>query len=66
MSRYPRDPYWLECRYPTTCAKCNAAIRKGARAFYYPNTRKLYCAGADCGEAASRDFGACLFDERGY
>lgn len=66
MSRYNRDPYWLTARFTSKCHGCDQEIRKGARAFYYPNGRKIY--GDKCGCAASRaaDFEAARQDEDHY
>ena len=36
---FPRDPYWLQARFPGVCAACGAHIAPGADAFYYPNSR---------------------------
>jgi len=66
MARTHGDPYWLAARFPGTCAKCKAPIPRGARAFYYPHGRSLYCAQADCGGAASADFAAAAADESVY
>ena len=61
--RYGGDPYWLTARFSGTCAKCGKLIAKGARIFYYPNGRKSYCDGPDCGQRASDDFHAAASDE---
>ena len=50
------DPFWLKARYAGHCDRCSQPIRKGDRAFFYPRTRTILCAGQDCGEEASRDF----------
>lgn len=60
-----RDPYWLECRSNLKCARCGAEIKRGDRAFYFPNTRTLHCEGDDCGGQSARDFEAARFDEGG-
>lgn len=60
------NPYWLTVRRPGTCRRCDRVIARGARAFWYPLGRFLLCAGDDCGGAASREYAATLFDERGY
>lgn len=65
MARYSNDPRWVEARFPGKCARCGASIAKGARAFFYPSSRSLYCAG-DCGDEASADFEAAAFDEGNY
>lgn len=48
------DPRWIEVRYPATCMKCGAAIPEGARGYYYPKTRAMYC--EEHGQAAEADF----------
>lgn len=63
MRRYARDPYWLSARYPGTCARCGAPIARGARSFYYPSNRSLYCAANGCGADASADFESMAMDE---
>ena len=67
-----RDPYALTARYDGQCAKCQRAIKRGERAFYYPNTRTLYGmrqadgSGCECGDTAQSDFAAHAFDESVY
>ncbi len=62
MSRYSRgrDPYWLTARFDSKC-KCDQAIRKGDRGFYYPNTKTLLC--AKCSDKAAAEFSAAVADE---
>jgi hypothetical protein len=60
-----RDPYWLTgTKWDGFCSKCNGSIRKGSRAFYYPNARTMLCDADACGGQASRDFNAAVADER--
>ena len=66
MRAYPRDPYWLTAKFTSSCANCSASIRKGARAFYYPSSRTIYCDSDDCGQHASRDFASAMFDETAF
>jgi hypothetical protein len=61
MKRYRNDPYWLTAKWPGHCAKCNAPIKAGERAFYYPLERKLLA--GECAEQAARDFEALAADE---
>lgn len=64
---YPRDPFWLNVKWAGKCASCGAALAKGERAFYYPNTKTLY--GEKCCEAAdegSRALESAKFDEAVY
>ena len=63
MARYRRDPRWIEVRFEGECAKCKRPIRRGERAFFYPEDRALYCDGEECGKAATRDFAAHAFDD---
>lgn len=55
------DPYWLTARFDSKC-QCGTPIKKGQRAFYYPNGKRILCAGT-CGEKASREFEAARQDE---
>jgi hypothetical protein len=63
MARYRRDPSWIEVRFEGECARCQRAIRRRERAFFYPESRALYCDDEECGKAASRDFVAHAFDD---
>ena len=60
--RANRDPYWLTARYTGRCAQCEATIRRGDRAFYYPAPKTLLCDGAACGQAGANAMRA----ERSY
>lgn len=61
MSRYAcRDPYWLTAKWEGTC-HCGGTIKKGQRAFYYPNGKRLLC--APCSEKAAAEFAAAAADE---
>ena len=66
MKRYALDPYWMNVRFPGTCRKCGRQIKRGERAFYYPNGKHLFCEAAPCGQAAAADFQACAEDEAFY
>ena len=66
MPQYRDDPRWIEARYPGRCHQCGREITKGARAFYYPKGRTLFCEADACGGAASRDFEAAAMDEALY
>jgi hypothetical protein len=63
MAKYKSDPRWITVKFDSGCARCKSAIRRGGRAFYYPQDRSLYCERDNCGQAASRDFTAHAFDE---
>lgn len=61
-SRYSGDPYWLTAKFGN-CSECHKPI-KGLRAFYYPNTKDIFC--EECGEKHSADFQAHKQDEEFY
>ena len=64
MPRYQADPRWITTRFPSKCHSCGTALPKGARAYYYPNGRRLY--GEKCCDTAERsaaDFNAEAFDD---
>lgn len=63
MPRYKYDPRWITVRFEGTCVRCKRSIHPEERAFYYTSDRSLYCAGEECGKAASREFSAQVFDE---
>ena len=63
MAKCKSDPRWINVKLDGSCARCKSVIRHGERAFYYPQDRSLYCGREDCGQAASRDFRAHVFDE---
>lgn len=67
MPRYSRDPYWLTAKFDSKCTKkgCDATIKKGDRAFYYPSSKSCYCQKDECGGQASRDFESACQDEAG-
>jgi hypothetical protein len=63
MAKYKNDPRWINVKFDGTCTRCKSVIRRGERVFYYPQDRSLYCERENCGQAASRDFNAQVFDE---
>ena len=63
MAKYQSDPRWINVKFDGSCTRCKSVIRRGDRALYYPLDRSLYCEREDCGQAASRDFSARVFDE---
>lgn len=66
---YKGDPYWIELRYPGTCAGCGAKLPKGARAFYYPRGKKLFGSADACcgsGDANSESFNEMARAEYAY
>ena len=58
------DPYWLEARFPSQCARCGRQIARGESIFYFPNSRTVFCKDDDCGLQEARDLAAALHDER--
>lgn len=60
---YNNDPFWLYLKYPGKCSNCLRRIKPSERAFYFPADRSMMCTMDDCGEQASRDFNAAVFDE---
>ena len=44
------DPHWLTARFQSDCRRCGKSIRKGERAFYYPNGRVIDCDDDPCGQ----------------
>ena len=58
------DPYWTVARFPSTCAKTGAQIRKGERIYYYPRTRTVLV--GDAAEQAARELEAAKADEEAY
>lgn len=60
------DPRWITTMKPISCQGCEATIRKGAKAFFYPNSQTGYCTEPDCGIKNAADFEAHRQDEDGY
>lgn len=64
MPRYRDDPRWITARYASKCHGCETPLPKGARAYYFPRSRRIY--GATCcdrAQTSSNDFAAAAFDE---
>lgn len=57
------NPRWLTVRYAGTCAKCEAPVPKGSEAFYYPDSRAIYC--PEHSEAAAADYSTMTQYEEG-
>ncbi len=57
------DPRWLTVRYPCRCHTCGTEIKRGERAYYYPNGKTMLCGRDACGPQAERDFEAEAADE---
>ena len=64
MKHYENDPREIKVRFPGTCATCGARLTKGANAYYFPATRKLYC--LSCGDSSYRSFLQSAADEEWY
>jgi hypothetical protein len=60
-----RDPYWLTAKFNSVCGKpgCNQPIKRGERAFYYPNTKTILADSCGHAGAASADFESHAFDD---
>jgi len=48
--RAPGPPRWIAARYAGRCIECEAEVRHGDQALYYPRGSKLLC--ESCGRAA--------------
>ena len=55
------DPYWLNARFASKCAKCSKVISRGERVFYYPLGKKAYC--ETCGQPMALEFALSVQDE---
>ncbi|MGY4831839.1 hypothetical protein ACVNIS_24915 (plasmid) [Sphaerotilaceae bacterium SBD11-9] len=42
MTRKNKTPYFTYARFNSTCAETGAAIRKGDKVAYYPESHKVY------------------------
>lgn len=60
---FPRDPHWMDAKFPGNCAGCNAAFKVDADIFYFPSTKKAHARACGCGEIAAQDFYAARSDE---
>lgn len=61
---YSKDPYKLNLKYGSNCAKCNVYVFKGQPAYYWPSTRSVFCPA--CGEPEYRQFRSAAADEDVY
>ena len=64
MPRYQGDPHWITIRFSTKCNACEAPLAKGARAYYFPQLRRMY--GETCCQKAKQadsNFAAAAFDD---
>ena len=59
--RYNNDPSELLVKWPCRCAECETNLPKGARAYYWPSSKKMYC--LKCGEPDFRRFLETVADE---
>ena len=64
MKKYFNDPRPITVRYPAACAECNAKLKKGSSAYYWPSDGKIYC--ISCGESEYRQFLSAAADEAVY
>ena len=60
---YPRDPYWMTTKHPSTHHD-GTRIPIGTRVWYYPNTRTMLFGQA--AEVAANAFQAAKDDEAAY
>ena len=37
------SPRWITARFDSRCNNCQKAIKKGVKAFYYPNDKYILC-----------------------
>lgn len=56
-------PYWIRAKWAGKCKRCGQVIAKGARAYYHPDGKALYCDGDKCGQACQRDYESITGDE---
>ncbi len=59
-------PYWLKAIYGGICSRCQGPVKKGEDILYFPQTKRLLCAGDSCGRQHQRDMDANAFDEAMY
>lgn len=64
MARYKNDPRWITAKYAGKCIRCSNTTPKGAKLFYYPIGKSVYCAA--CGEVESAKFEQYALDEEFY
>ena len=64
MKKYFNDPRPITIRYQANCAECNARLKKGTQAYYWPSDGKIYC--ISCGESEYRQFLSAAADEEVY
>jgi len=65
MRTYKADLlHWITVKFKgNACGRCKRPVNAGARVFYYPEDRSLYCDSEDCGKAASRKFSERAFEK---
>jgi len=64
MRHYKNDPRSITVKYTGECAECNAVLRKGSSAYYWPATGTLLC--PHCGKTEYTAFLSSAFDEEVY
>ena len=55
MKLNSKAPYWILTKYGAVCDHCRLGIKKGESALFYPYTKKLLCAGQECGRKVVRE-----------
>lgn len=65
-SSYSGDPHWTTAKFDSVCSKvgCGKKIKKGAKIFYYPRTKSVYC--EEHGKIAEKDFRSKVEEEDYY
>jgi hypothetical protein len=46
---------WINARYSSRCAECDAPLAAGDRCWWDADTRKVYCATEGCGELVAAE-----------
>lgn len=64
MKNYKNDPRRIIARFDSSCCNCNANIKKGDTACYWPAGRLIFC--TVCGEPEFRQFTSMAADEDAY
>ncbi|SHK11863.1 hypothetical protein SAMN05444280_1754 [Tangfeifania diversioriginum] len=64
MKNYKGDPRLINARFKSSCCNCEAEIRKGESAYYWPHGKMIFC--LVCGEPEFREFVSMAADENAY
>lgn len=62
MKHFKGDPRWITAKFGH-CSECHTDI-KNKRAYYYPNTKEIFC--ESCGQKHAADFNSHAQDEEMY